>query len=66
MLDHPVHQSVPDRLGTGEVPVALHVGVHALELLACVLGVDLVDAGAQRQHLAGVDLDIGRLALEPA
>jgi hypothetical protein len=31
-----------------------------------VLGVDLLDAAAQLERLLGVDLDVGRLALEPA
>ena len=66
VLDDPVDESVGDRLRAGEVAVALHVGVHPLELLAGVLGIDLVDARAQRQHLPGVDLDVARLALEPA
>ncbi len=37
-----------------------------LDGLAGVLGEDLVQAGAQRERLAGVDLDVGRLALEAA
>ena len=46
--------------------VALHVLVDAIALLAGVLGVDRLDALAQLQDLAGVDLDVSRLALEPA
>jgi hypothetical protein len=32
--------------------------VDALHRLAGVLGVDLIDSGAERQHLAGVDFDV--------
>ncbi len=65
MLDDPVGQAIGDRLRPGEVAIPLHVGVYPLELLTGVLGVDLVDACPQRQHLAGVDLDVARRTLEP-
>jgi hypothetical protein len=48
-----------------EEAVALHVGVHALLGLAGVQRVDLVDALAGLEDLGGVDLDVGRLTLEP-
>lgn len=59
-LDHPAHEPVSDRFRASEAAVTLDVGVHPLELLAGVFGVDLVDAGAVREHLGGVDLDVAR------
>ena len=64
--DHPVDQPVLERLLGGEEAVALHVVAHALLRLPGVPGVDLVDLLAQRQRLAGVDLDVACLALEAA
>ena len=66
VLDHAVGEPVGDCLGAGEVPVALHVGMHPLDRLTGVLGVDLVDARTQRQDLLGVDLHVGALALVAA
>jgi DNA-binding transcriptional ArsR family regulator len=65
-LDHSVHDAVGERLVTIEVAVAIHVGMHALDLLAGVLGVQLVDPGAQGEDLTRVDLHVGRLAFEAA
>ena len=42
-LDHAVDQPVGERLLTGEIAIALHVGVNPLDRLSGVLGVDLVD-----------------------
>ena len=50
----------------GEEAVALHVVADALLSLAGVPGIDLVDLLAQRERLAGVDLDVARLPLEAA
>src|SRR5207302_5342379 len=55
----------PGLLGVHEV-VALGVTVDDLELLAGVLGEDLVQPVAQEERLAGVDLDVGGLAAEAA
>ena len=49
-----------------EEAVALHVVMDLLDRLPGVLGVDLVDAPAGLDDLLRVDLDVGRLALEPA
>src|ERR1700733_3705006 len=65
-LDHSVDEAVGDRFGAGEEAVALAVGVDALELLAGVVGVQLVDAGPEGQDFTRVDLDVARLPLEPA
>ena len=65
-MDDSVDEPVGDGLIGREIAVALHVGVDPLHGLARVLGIDLVDSGPQRQYLAGVDLDIGRLPLEAA
>ena len=64
--EDPVDQAVLDGLLGGEEAVAVHVVVDLLDRLAGVVGVDLVDALAQLEDLAGVDLDVGRLALEAA
>jgi hypothetical protein len=40
--------------------------VDSLDCLSGVFGVDLIDSGAEREHLAGVDLDVAGLSLEPA
>ena len=59
-----VDEPVLARLLGGEEAVALHVGAHLLGAAAGVVGVDLVDPGAQVQNLAGVDLDVGGLPFE--
>src|SRR3954451_14240191 len=64
LAEDPVDQPVLDRLVRLEETVALHVDVHLLVGLAGVLRVDRIDAGAQLERLAGVDLDVGGLALE--
>ena len=46
MLDHAIDQAICHGSGTREVAITLHVGVHPLELLTGVLGVDLVDSRA--------------------
>ena len=63
MIDDPVHKPVGDGVLGREEAVALHVRVDTFDRLAGVLGVQLIDASAQRQNLLGVDLDIGRLPL---
>ena len=65
-LEHLVHETVlASGFGALEV-VALGVVGDGLERLAGVLGEDLVQALAKRQDLAGVDVDVGRLALRAA
>src|SRR3954447_18127047 len=66
LAEDPVEQSILDGLVGLEEAVALHVDVHLLVGLAGVLRVDRVDAGAQLERLAGVDLDVGGLTLESA
>ena len=63
-VDDAVDQAVLGGLVGGEEAVALHVAVHHLFGLTRVLGVDLVDALARLDDLAGVDLDVRGLALE--
>src|SRR5215204_1955172 len=62
--DHPIDDAVLDGLIGAHEVVALGVGTHLLHVLARVLGDDLVEPAAQLDDLAGVDLDVGRLALE--
>ena len=64
LLHDPVGDPVFDRLARGHEVVALHVGVHALALLAGVLAEDLLQALAQRERLARVNLDVCRLPLK--
>src|SRR5919198_3435205 len=63
-IDHPIDKPVVDRLVGLEEAVALHVLVDTVERLAGVTGVDLVDPPPGVEDLAGVDLDVRRLALE--
>ena len=49
-----------------EEEIPLHVARDLLLRLAGVLGVDLLQAPLEADHLAGLDLDVGALALEPA
>src|SRR5919202_1983352 len=63
-VDHAIDEAVLRGLAGLEEAVALHVAVDLLLALARVLGVDLVDALARLEDLVGVDLDVGRLALE--
>src|SRR5215207_10563182 len=62
--DHPVDDPVGLRFFRAEEIVALSVLPDLLQVLAGVVRDDLVEAPAQLDHLAGVDLDVGRLALE--
>src|SRR4051812_21072506 len=62
----PVRQAVLDRLRGGEVAVPLHVLVDLRDGATRVVRVDLVDPLPLGDHFAGVDVDVGRLALEPA
>src|ERR1051325_10876962 len=64
--DHAVDDAVVLRLlGRHEV-VAIHVARDLLEVLARVLGHDLLEAPLERDRLPGVDLDVGCLPLEAA
>src|SRR6185312_10054108 len=65
VLDDPVDEPVLDGLVGLEEAVALHVAVNLLLGLPGVVGVDLVGALADVEDLAGVDLDVGGLTLEP-
>src|SRR5205814_8924609 len=65
-VDHAVDQAVVARLVGHEEAVALHVLVDAFAALAGVQRVELVEARAQGERLARVDLDVRRLALEAA
>ena len=62
--DDPIGQPVLDRLAGIEEAVAFHVLVHAVDRLAGVARIDLVDALAELEDLARVDLHVGGLALE--
>ena len=64
VLDHAVDDAVLLRLLGAHEVVALGVLGDLLERLAGVLGDDLVEAAADVDDLLGVDLDVGRLALE--
>src|SRR5215207_290463 len=64
LVDHAVDQAVLRSLICLEEAVALHVAVDLLLGAARVPRVDLVDALARLEDLGGVDLDVGRLALE--
>src|SRR3954449_573428 len=64
LLDDAVDQPVLLRLVGPEEVVALHVAVYLLDRAPRVVRVDLVDPLARLEDLAGVDLDVGRLALE--
>src|SRR5580704_14480685 len=61
---HAVDEAVLDGLIRFEEAVALHVVMHFLDRLAGRGRVDLVDAPAEVQDLARLDVDVGRLALE--
>ena len=61
-----VDQAELARLLGGEVAVALEGVGDLLRGAPGVLDVDLLDAAAQLERLAGVDLDVGRLALVAA
>src|SRR5215207_554905 len=63
-LDHPVDQTILDRLLGLEEFVPFHVGVDLLRRLPRVFDVDLVKPLAQGEDLFGVDLDVARLAFE--
>ncbi len=64
--DHPVDEAVLACLLGREEAIALHVVAHTLLALSGVSRVDLIDLLAQRERLAGVDLDVRCLTLEPA
>jgi hypothetical protein len=54
------------RLGRRQELVAFDCGLDRLQRLTGVLDVDLVEPGSQRQDLARLDLDVGRLPLGAA
>src|SRR3954469_25293388 len=62
--DHAVDDAVFLGLVRAHEVVALGVGPDLVDVLAGMLGDDLVQAPAQLDDLAGVDLDVGGLALE--
>ena len=65
-FDDAVDHAVLLRLLGREVAVALEVERDLGLVVAGVLGVDLLEALAQRDRFLGVDRDVGRLALEAA
>src|SRR5215204_1676570 len=65
-LQDAIDEAVSHRLVRVHEAVAVHVVVDAFGALAGVAGVELVEAPAQGQRLARVDLDVGRLPLESA
>src|SRR5690606_37278101 len=65
-LDHLVDDPVLQRLLGGHDEVAVGVAGDLLDVLAGLLGEDLVEEVADPLHLTGGDLDVGRLALGAA
>jgi hypothetical protein len=65
-FDDAVDQPVVAGLVGVQEAVALHVVMDLGDGLSAVAGVYLVNAPAQLEDLACVDLDVGRLALEAA
>src|SRR5262249_1644356 len=65
-VDHPIDELVLLRLLGAHEVVALRVLGDLLQRLPGVLGDDLVESPAHVDDLLGVDLDVGRLALEAA
>src|SRR5258706_476402 len=63
---HLVHQTVLYRLFGAEEIVPIRVALDGLHFLPGVLRHQVVQATAQIQDLAGMDFDIGRLALKPS
>src|SRR3954470_12203185 len=64
LVDDAVDQPVLLRFVGPEEVVALHVAVYLLDRAPRVVRVDVVDPVARLEDLAGVDLDVRRLALE--
>src|SRR4051812_25276893 len=64
LVDHSIDDAVRDCFVGGHEVVALRVLLDLLDALARVLGDDLIQPAAQVDDLAGVDLDVRRLALE--
>ena len=64
LRDHAIDDSVLLGLLRAHEVVTFGVSPHCLELLAGVLGDDLIEATAHVDDLLGVKLNIGRLALE--
>src|SRR5438067_6146588 len=64
-LDHGVDEAVLDRLLGRHEEVPLQVPLDLLGRLVAVLGVDAHQLRTLAQDLAGVDLEVGSLALHP-
>src|SRR5579883_2581735 len=64
MRDHVVDDPVVLRLLGGHEVVALHVLGDLVDVLSCVKGDDLLEPPLEADHLARLDLDVGRLTLE--
>src|SRR5438094_5337015 len=64
--DHVVDDAVLLGFVGGHEVVAIHVPGDLLEVLAGVLGHDLLELALERDRLPRVDLDVGGLALEAA
>src|SRR3954453_21225664 len=59
--DHAVDDAVVLRLVGRHEVVAIHVAGDLLEVLSGVVGHDLLELALERDRLASVDLDVGRL-----
>ena len=57
--DDTVDQAVVEGLGSGQVVVALGVGLDLLDGLARGIGQDLIELAASLLNLLGNDLDLG-------
>ena len=64
--DHCVDDPVALGIVGAEEEVSLHVMRDPLDVLPCVLGVDLLQAALEPDDLASLDLDVGALSLEAA
>src|SRR5579871_3407112 len=66
LLQYPIDQTVLDGLVVIHETIAIGILLDTLDALAGMLGQDSVESIARLEHLLGVDLHIGGLALEPA
>src|SRR5262245_6132030 len=66
LVDDVVDEAVLEPLGRGHDVVAVRVPLELVERLAGMALQDGVQRLAHPQDLAGVDLDLGRLPLDPA
>src|SRR6476469_9212574 len=64
--NHGIDDPVVPRFFRTEEEVPFHIARNLFLTLAGVVGVNLLQAALEADHLAGLDLDVGALALEPA